>query len=139
MQLLIVVLVAVLAVIANGYVQSSSSRLSNLKMMADPWFPNAVTTNTVGIDALNAVFAKSQSSEQNFLEANPYWSTENIPLQLFKAKVSNFIHTCEFYHYLRRKNACICEDTMTSLYVIHHHMLFDTIEMHRNHFYFYNH
>ena len=87
MQLLIVVLVAVLAVIANGYVQSSSSRLSNLKMMADPWFPNAVTTNTVGIDALNAVFAKSQSSEQNFLEANPYWSTENIPLQLFKAKV----------------------------------------------------
>ena len=61
-------------------------------MMADPWFPNAVTTNTVGIDALNAVFAKSQSSEQNFLEANPYWSTENIPLQLFKAKVSNITH-----------------------------------------------
>lgn len=89
MHLLIVVLAAVLAVTANGYVQSASSRLSGMKMMADPWFPNAVTTNTVGIDALNAVFAKSQSSEQNFLEANPYWSTENIPLQLFKAKVSH--------------------------------------------------
>ena len=37
------------------------------------------------------------------------------------------------------ENAFICKDTMTSLYVIYHFMLFDTIEMHRNHFYFYNH
>ena len=34
----------------------------------------------------SSIFSKATSKAQDFLEANPYWDTSNIPLQLFKAK-----------------------------------------------------
>jgi len=61
-------------------------RLISMKMAADPWFPDAETSNVVEIDALSSVYSKATTKEQNFLEADPYWDNSNIPLQTFKAK-----------------------------------------------------
>jgi len=61
-------------------------RLTSVKMVADPWFPDAETSNVVEIDALSSVYSKATTKEQNFLEADPYWDNSNIPLQTFKAK-----------------------------------------------------
>ena len=49
------VLVAVLGG-ANGFTMTKApTRMSTLKMQADPWFPRTSTSNTVSIDALKYV------------------------------------------------------------------------------------
>ena len=46
------VLIAILASSANAFsMPKAPQRMTSLKMV-DPWFPDAVTSNTVGIDAL---------------------------------------------------------------------------------------
>ncbi len=52
----------------------------------EPWFPGATTTNFVDFDQLEAVFAKATSKTQDFLEFQPYFSRDNIPLQTYSAK-----------------------------------------------------
>jgi len=52
----------------------------------DPWFPSSLTSNVVSLEALGSVYSKATSKAQDFLEADPYYDTSNIPLQLFKAK-----------------------------------------------------
>jgi ferredoxin--NADP+ reductase len=56
--------------------------------MAEPeaWNAVAYTTNTVSMEQLGSAYTKATSSTQDFLEADPYWDTSNMPMQLFKAK-----------------------------------------------------
>jgi len=80
------VLIAILASSANAFTMPKApQRMTSLKM-ADPWFPDAVTSNTVSIDSLGSVFDKATTKEQNFLEADPYWDNSNMPMQTYKAK-----------------------------------------------------
>merc|ERR1719498_65209 len=69
-----------------------------LQMEADPWNTEADGKNYVDMATLDAAYAKamnkpppapaggSDSGAQDFLEADPYYSTANIPLQTYKAK-----------------------------------------------------
>jgi len=78
--------------IVSGFLpKSSSTRFSLLKTtpsmsVEEPWFPGATTTNFVDFDQLEAVFAKATSKTQDFLEFQPYFSRDNIPLQTYSAK-----------------------------------------------------
>jgi ferredoxin--NADP+ reductase len=49
------------------------------------WFPNTKTTNTVSFDALDSIFKKATTKTQDFLEADPYYDTSNLPLNTYKA------------------------------------------------------
>mmetsp|Transcript_2828 Transcript_2828/g.3936 ORF Transcript_2828/g.3936 Transcript_2828/m.3936 type:complete len:377 (-) Transcript_2828:184-1314(-) len=65
-----------------GKIGSRATRMS----VEDPWFPSSLTSNVVSLEALGSVYSKATSKAQDFLEADPYYDTSNIPLQLFKAK-----------------------------------------------------
>jgi len=66
----------------TGRIVSRAVRMS----VEDPWFPSSLTSNVVTLEALGSVYSKATSKAQDFLEADPYYDTSNIPLQLFKAK-----------------------------------------------------
>jgi len=71
---------------ALSMLPKSAHRLTSAKMAEDPWFPSSVTSNVVGLDALESSYSKATTKSQDFLEFDPYYSREKIPLQLFSAK-----------------------------------------------------
>jgi ferredoxin--NADP+ reductase len=84
-----VVLASVLAS-ASGFALNGKTLPYNRMAikMAEPeaWNAVAYTTNTVSMEQLGSAYTKATSSTQDFLEADPYWDTSNMPMQLFKAK-----------------------------------------------------
>jgi len=79
------VLVGVLAS-ANAFTMPRAPHgLTTLRMASEPWFSEAVTSNTVSLEALNGVYGKALSSDQDYLEATPYYDISGLPLNTFKA------------------------------------------------------